>query len=1338
MVRDGLIFEFKLVKQKVLASERRKLQTTTAWKNIAAQHRTTTQHSRRSNETHQAIPIRVHFAANPIQSNPIIKARDVMKNWKRYLVSVALLGTLAACGQPNPETKPTNQTPTFLGTAGLNIGDAMPSDQLLPITKGAINESTVQITRLVSSGATDSSTERYVWSTYEVKNITAAPMTNLSFYTYNQASSNIGGTALQSVRRLDNTAITDIDIARGIRPSVGLTFANNAFSINPLEADFQAFRASEALNVETGAKTLGSLLTNDTILDYGFTVRSASGDRTLDPNELGTVTLGWRLPLQSVVADTPRRWRAIFTLATDTVTRVTRDLFETTAATIARAGAPINATEIALIGSDTDTAGTGRTTVRLPNVRWYITTQANFDLALETPINTVGSSVNFDATSSGENGVTYQWNFGDNTTSTSGIVSHAYTNPGLYNVKLVVTDNTGRTHQQTIQVAILPEIQNISPNLSLKGSDTASFDAGDPLPGFDYQWSFGDATTGTGSRINHSYPTLGTYVVKLKIIDNRPLTRSKTNRISGGGSTAYQNETWITRWEPKPKAKFSLSSSLGTGASFGLAPYLVNFDASASSGSTALTYAWSFGDTTTGTGMTTSHTFAPGENIVKLTVTDAKGQTDTYRAYVTAKLSEAATQVQNPFFRPVFTYPSATRAKVIDPLDSLPGTKSTPLSYAQAKSSTRAGTNYIDYFPYVMHKSATITRIPTRWNAWSNGSNYRPVVCSEIKAYYNAVQILQPFISQNAVNSSLCDFMQIRPIDIPVLKAQGNSEVFVTSSLFDQTYRFDVFGGLRIPHVYIAVVPDKMIPGEIASPWVTENIGNFNGTKELMLTVRVRQSELLNSNLKFKVPVYAVDDSGALMTTANGYFKAAFKIANTAVTTDCGECVMENGKAYIEVTMPNTAYALASAGLDLSQVSLYGNPNCGTDNSDWVTKMPDSALLNNCNTVTATYVPPTGIAGIPDFKYPIPTETTMFRDHILTGGLATDVNKWRSYVQDGIWDDAKNFVNDFIPFLGSGKNFLAAVKACQVQTCSVLGYGAIVLAGVAVVADVVPATGVIYAKFAKVFKPSRLTTKGVSNGLEQVIKEGVDATKTVDGLGTALETAFGKVVTGIGECGPDCADRVEAAFKVYTDEQLLDAKTVLGKVNTDFQNPKYTALNLSSFERIEDIEASVYCIARGFVSGVSASLGTERARAVKKNLCPTSVTKVGDLVTRVTATLDPLKINGGTTPSGAAKREVAAAGAGLDDSGHILAYVLGGAGGLRSDNIVPMLFSLNRGKISQLEQYLARKLPTTSIVLTVDLEYLDAAYPKRPSTITYSWTENGVAQTPKSFPNPHS
>ncbi|WP_203230966.1 PKD domain-containing protein [Nocardioides caldifontis] len=56
----------------------------------------------------------------------------------------------------------------------------------------------------------------------------------------------------------------------------------------------------------------------------------------------------------------------------------------------------------------------------------------------------------------------------------------------------------------------------------------------------------------------------------------------------------------------------------------------VSFDASASTDDTGIaSYAWNFGDGTTGTGRTTSHTYAPGSYTATLTVTDGGGLTST-------------------------------------------------------------------------------------------------------------------------------------------------------------------------------------------------------------------------------------------------------------------------------------------------------------------------------------------------------------------------------------------------------------------------------------------------------------------------------------------------------------------------------------------------------------------------------------------------------------------------------------------------------------------------------------------------------------------------------------
>ncbi len=296
-----------------------------------------------------------------------------MKMIRTTISTLAMTYFLLACGQTPTSNNQSATEQKILGTAELMVGDGIrPSDLPTISPKGAINESSVQFSRLVSSGAIDSATERYVWATYEFKNITTGNLTNLSLYAYNDSANNAAGTAFKAVRRLDNTAITDTNVIRGIQPSAGLILNTGVFNVNPAEANFQVFRSSEASAVDAGAKVLGSLLPNDSILEYGFTIRSASGDRTLIPNELGVVTLGFRVPLQTIVTNTPRRFTTMFTYATDAITRVTRDKFETTAQVVARAAAPVSATEVAMFGSDTDTAPNPLKTVRLLQIKTFV------------------------------------------------------------------------------------------------------------------------------------------------------------------------------------------------------------------------------------------------------------------------------------------------------------------------------------------------------------------------------------------------------------------------------------------------------------------------------------------------------------------------------------------------------------------------------------------------------------------------------------------------------------------------------------------------------------------------------------------------------------------------------------------------------------------------------------------------------------------------------------------------------------------------------------------------------------------------------------------------------
>ena len=129
-------------------------------------------------------------------------------------------------------------------------------------------------------------------------------------------------------------------------------------------------------------------------------------------------------------------------------------------------------------------------------------------------------TVNF--TNQALNATSYQWNFGDNTTSTLPNPSHAYNSYGNYTVQLVVTSTNGCT--DTIRKAAYIKI--IKPNIvftNLPDSGcvpfskrfTATITSLDPVTG--YLWDFGDGTTSTNAAPTHTYTTPGTFAVKLII-----------------------------------------------------------------------------------------------------------------------------------------------------------------------------------------------------------------------------------------------------------------------------------------------------------------------------------------------------------------------------------------------------------------------------------------------------------------------------------------------------------------------------------------------------------------------------------------------------------------------------------------------------------------------------------------------------------------------------------------------------------------------------------------------------------------------------------------------------
>jgi PKD repeat protein len=133
-----------------------------------------------------------------------------------------------------------------------------------------------------------------------------------------------------------------------------------------------------------------------------------------------------------------------------------------------------------------------------------------------------------------------------------------------------------------------------------------------------FVWSFGD---GTGTRPTHRYQLAGTYNAVLTVTDDRGATAST------------------------PPAAITVASSADPVASFAISPaepgvgQPVHLNASASkavAGRTITTYAWDFGDGSSGSGVTVSHVYtAPGSYGILLKVTDNLGRTGTQVQTVT-------------------------------------------------------------------------------------------------------------------------------------------------------------------------------------------------------------------------------------------------------------------------------------------------------------------------------------------------------------------------------------------------------------------------------------------------------------------------------------------------------------------------------------------------------------------------------------------------------------------------------------------------------------------------------------------------------------------------------
>ncbi len=218
--------------------------------------------------------------------------------------------------------------------------------------------------------------------------------------------------------------------------------------------------------------------------------------------------------------------------------------------------------------------------------------------------------------------LSYSWDFGDGGKSTEPVVTHAYDDPGVYEVELTVRNNSGlvcdsSSSTRIIEVNAPPQVEFSSPEQACIGERVA-FDASDTVARgarASYYWDFGNGKTAKGKKASTVYKRGGDYRVKLSVDDNNNTTCSSGELIKG-----IQINT-----PPEANAGKDIDICFLVGKKLN-----VTFSGSASSDSDgdALSYSWDFGDGSKGEGASISHVYSkPGEYTAELTVNDGRGLT---------------------------------------------------------------------------------------------------------------------------------------------------------------------------------------------------------------------------------------------------------------------------------------------------------------------------------------------------------------------------------------------------------------------------------------------------------------------------------------------------------------------------------------------------------------------------------------------------------------------------------------------------------------------------------------------------------------------------------------
>ena len=297
--------------------------------------------------------------------------------------------------------------------------------------------------------------------------------------------------------------------------------------------------------------------------------------------------------------------------------------------------------------------------------------------------------------------VSFAWSFGDGTAAGTGqTISHTFRTPDAFNVTLTVTNDRGisasttqtvsvsQTSAPTADFTFSPAAPNVNQDINFVATATSG------VPGHNivsYDWNFGSGNPQRGQTVTKSYDTAGTYSVTLTVADDLGNQRTAVHTVSvssiaGGGLTAA----------------FTISPAApSVGAT-------VFFNASSSTGS-PVRYDWDFGDgvTASGSSATQTHVFsAPASYIVRLTIVDAAGRTNSVTQSVTVALGSGTAPTATFTFSP--NAPGVGDPVFFNASTSIPGAGHSIVSYAWTFGDGSAGSGIAPQHAYMAAGSYSV------------------------------------------------------------------------------------------------------------------------------------------------------------------------------------------------------------------------------------------------------------------------------------------------------------------------------------------------------------------------------------------------------------------------------------------------------------------------------------------------------------------------------------------------------------------------------------------------------------------------------------------------------